>query len=80
MTVDTLIEGYSILKEYIPSKERQAAADHLMSSMADMLDEKDLFELGNSDSYLKNSFREYANDFEIDDEKDDSDDYDYDED
>ena len=79
MTVDTLIEGYSILKEYIPSKERQAAADHLMSSMADMLDEKDLFELGKADSYLKNSFREYAKDFEID-EEDDSDDYDYDED
>lgn len=62
LEIDTLIETYTVLKEYVPSKERQAAADALMSVMIDMLSDNDVKELSGVDSYLKRSFEEYSND------------------
>lgn len=70
--VEVLIEAYTILKEYIPAKERQAASDNLMSMLADTLSESELKEFGGTDSYSKRSLEEYIS------EEDDSD-YEYEE-
>jgi hypothetical protein len=69
MSIDTevLIEAYTILKEYIPAKERQAASDTLMSMLADALSERELKEFGGTDAYTKRSIEEYV------DEEDDID-------
>jgi hypothetical protein len=71
--VEVLIETYTILKEYIPSKERQAASDNLMSVLADTLSEKELKEFGSTDSYTKRSLEEYISD------EDEDEDFDYEE-
>lgn len=60
--VEVLIETYTILKEYVPTKERQAASDTLMSILADALSEKELKEFGGTDSYTKRSLEEYIGD------------------
>jgi hypothetical protein len=57
--VEILIETYTILKEYVPTKERQAAADNLMSVLVDSLSEKELREFGGTDGYTKRSLEEY---------------------
>jgi hypothetical protein len=62
--VEILIETYTILKEYIPAKERQAASDNLMSVLADTLSEKELKEFGSTDGYTKRSLEEYISDDE----------------
>ena len=62
LEVDALIETYTVLKEYVPAKERQAAADALMSVMVDMLNDLDIKELISVDSYLRRSYEEYADD------------------
>jgi len=71
MSIDTevLIETYTILKEYIPPKERQAASDNLMSLLADSLSEKELKEFGSTDGYTKRSLEEYIVDDEDEDEE-----------
>jgi hypothetical protein len=69
--VDVLIETYTILKEYVPTKERQAASDTLMSMLADALSDKELREFGGTDSYTKRSIEEYIiddDDINYDDE------------
>lgn len=69
--VDVLIETYTILKEYVPTKERQAASDTLMSMLADALSEKELKEFGGTDGYTKRSLEEYVDeedDLDYDDE------------
>jgi len=71
--IDTLVEVYTILKEYVPVKERQGAADTLMSVMVDVLSDLDIKELAGVDAYLKRSYEEYNSDAD----EDDSDDYDY---
>jgi len=58
--IETLIEVYTTLKEYIPPKERQGAADSLMSVMVDELNDLDITELVGVDSYLKRSYEEYS--------------------
>jgi uncharacterized protein YqeY len=60
--VEVLIETYTILKEYIPTKERQAAADNLVSTLVDALSDKELREFGSTDSYTKRSIEEYLDD------------------
>lgn len=60
--VEVLIETYTTLKEYIPSKERQAASDNLVSMLADALSERELREFGGTDSYTKRSIEEYLGD------------------
>jgi hypothetical protein len=67
--VEVLIETYTILKEYVPAKERQAASDTLMSMLADALSERELKEFGGTDAYTKRSLDEYVSDDE-DDEHD----------
>jgi uncharacterized protein YqeY len=62
--VEVLSEVYTILKQYIPSKDRQEAADNLMSIMVDMLGDQELREFGATDSALKRALKEYAADDE----------------
>lgn len=58
--IDALVETYTILKEYITSKDRQAAADHVMSVLVDSgVSEQDLKVFSGTDSYLKRSAEEY---------------------
>jgi len=70
--VEVLSEMYTILKQYIPTKDRQEAADNLMSVMVDMLNDLDLREFGGTDSTLKRAFKEYSAD-----EEDEDDNYNY---
>jgi hypothetical protein len=76
--VDTLSEVYLTLKEYINARDRQAAADQLLSSLVDLsVSEQDLKEFCSVDKYLKQSYEDYFQDADEDDEEID---YDYDED
>ena len=70
MDVEVLIEAYTILKQYIPQKDRQEAADNLMSIMVDMLGDQELKEFGGTDSTLKRALKEYTEDDEDGDEED----------
>jgi uncharacterized protein YqeY len=75
MTIDVevLSELYTIMKQYIPAKDRQECADNLMSVMVDMLGDKELKEFGTTDATLKRALKEYASEEEdVDDEN-----YDY---
>jgi uncharacterized protein YqeY len=74
MDVEVLIEAYTILKQYIPQKDRQEAADNLMSVMVDMLSDEELRDFGGADNTLKRALKEYSAD---DEELDDSDDGDW---
>ena len=70
--VEVLGEAYTILKQYIPQKDRQEAADNLMSIMVDMLGDIELQEFGATDSNLKKALKEYV-------VEEDNDEYDEDE-
>ena len=58
--VDVLIEAYSILIQYVPSKDRQEAADSLMSVVVDLLGDTELHEFAASDITLKKALKEYV--------------------
>ena len=62
--VEILIETYITLKEYVPAKERQAAADNLVSMLVDNLSDKELKEFGGADNYTKRALEEYLDDEE----------------
>jgi len=67
--VEVLSEVYTILKQYIPAKDRQEAADNLLSVMVDMLGDQELKEFGSTDAVLKRAFRQYAED-DLDEDQD----------
>jgi hypothetical protein len=71
--VEVLSELYTIMKQYVPSKDRQECADNLMSVMVDMLGDQELKEFGGTDATLKKALKEYTSDDE------DHDDEEYDE-
>jgi hypothetical protein len=78
-TAEVLSEVYSILKEYISSKDRQAAADHVLSILVDLaIGEQEIKQFCASDRYLKQSYDEYFHDADEDPEEET--DYDYDQD
>ena len=58
--VDVLSEVYLSLKEYIPTKDRQEAADALMSTLVDYLGDDELKEFASADGALRKAFAEYA--------------------
>lgn len=58
--VDVLTEAYSVLIQYVPSKDRQEAADALMSVVVDLLGDTELHEFAASDSTLKKALKEYV--------------------
>lgn len=66
--VDVLSEVYTILKQYIPTKDRQEAADNLLSVMVDMLGDQELKEFSATDAALKRAFKQYAEDSEDDED------------
>ena len=75
--IDALIDAYSIMKEYIPSKDRQAAADHVFSILNDSgVGEQDLKQLSGTDSYMKRASEEYLDDDAGDLDEEETD-YDY---
>jgi cytochrome c553 len=57
--LETLVNVYTTMKEYIQAKDRQSAADHIMSEMVDVLNDEDLTEFAAVDSYLKHAHKEY---------------------
>ena len=67
LDVEVLGEAYTILKQYIPVKDRQEAADNLMSVLVDLLGDVDLQEFGSTDSNLKKALKEYVVEEDIDD-------------
>ena len=71
--VEVLSELYTIMKQYVPSKDRQECADNLMSVMVDMLGDKELKEFGSTDPTLKRALREYVEEDEDELEDDDGD-------
>lgn len=73
MTIDVevLSEMYTIMKQYIPSKDRQECADNLMSVIVDMLGDKELREFGSTDSTLKRALKEYVSEDDGDYDDDD---------
>ena len=58
--VEVLGEAYSSLKQYIPAKDRQEAADNLMSILVDALTDEELKVFGAIDSKLSKALKEYA--------------------
>jgi uncharacterized protein YqeY len=72
MTIDAevLSEMYTILKQYIPAKDRQEAADNLMSVMVDLLGDQELRDFGTTDSSLKKALKEYSADEDSEDDED----------
>ena len=64
MTIDVevLSELYTIMKQYVPAKDRQECADNLMSVMVDMLGDQELKEFGTTDATLKRALKEYSTD------------------
>jgi hypothetical protein len=68
--LDVLIETYTILKQYIPSKDRQEAADNLMSVLVDLLSDDQLREFGAVDAPLSRALKEYVTEDDSDYDED----------
>lgn len=66
---EVLSEAYLILKQYIPAKDRQEAADNLMGMLVDMLSDDELKEFGNTDTVLRHALKEYSVDDDDDDDE-----------
>lgn len=75
--LDALGEVWLTCKEYIAPKDRQAAADHVLSIVADQnIIESDLKAFAGTDAYLKRSLKEYlGEEVEEPDYDDEDDDY-----
>ena len=58
--VEVLSEIYTIMKGYIPAKDRQECADNIMSVMVDYLNDVDVREFGGTDAALKRALKEYV--------------------
>ena len=74
--IDVVIDTYNVMKEYVSSKDRQAAADHVFSILNDSgVSEQDLRSLAGADAYMGRASAEYL---DPEDETDDEEiDYDY---
>lgn len=68
--VEVLVELYTTMKSYVPTKDRQECADNLMSVMVDMLSDEELKEFSATDAVLARALKEYV----VDEEPDDYDD------
>ena len=79
LEVDILGEIWLTTKEYIAPKDRQAAADHVISVVADhSITERELKAFGGTDAYLGRAVKEYLGEEADADEEEDldgSDDY-----
>lgn len=79
LEIDILSEMWLTTKEYIVPKDRQAAADHVISVIADHnIVERDLKKFAGTDGYLKRALTEYLGEDEIEEpDYDDDEDDDY---
>ena len=74
--LNELIDTYPVMKEYVPSKDRQAAADHIFSILTDSgVSDQELRQFAGVDAYLKRASTEYLDPEEDQDEEEA--DYDY---
>lgn len=70
---EILSEMWNTVKEYIPQKDRQMVADHVINVVADhSITERDLKLLGGTDSYFRRAVEEYLGE-EVDPNEDDDD-------
>ena len=68
--VESVREMWNVLKEYIPAKEKQEAADHLISVIVDMdFPDSEFQSLVRSDRYLEEAAAEYLDDDFVDEEE-----------
>lgn len=65
---DVLSEVYTTLKQYIPAKDRQEAADNLMGLLVDAMNDVELKEFSGTDAALGRAYKEYAAGYEDDEE------------
>ena len=78
LEVDILGEIWLTTKEYIAPKDRQAAADHVVSVVADhSITERELKAFGGTDAYLKRAVTEYLGEDQEEPAYDDDEDEDY---
>lgn len=78
LEVDILSEMWLTTKEYVAPKDRQAAADHVISVVADHnITERDLKSFGGTDSYLKRALEEYLGEEAVEEADYDDEDDDY---
>ena len=76
--LDALGEVWLTCKEYIAPKDRQAAADHVLSIVADHnIVERDLKAFAGTDAYLKRALTEYLGEDETEEADYDDEDEDY---
>jgi hypothetical protein len=72
---DTILEIWDVLRAYIPDKEKQEAADHLIPLIVDMeMPESDFQKLVKSDTHLEEAAQEYLEE-EEDEDNNDTDDW-----
>lgn len=72
--IEHVREMWNVLKEYIPQKEKQEAADHLIPLLVDLdFPDSDFQSLVRSDRYLEEAAQEYLD--EDDDDEDDEEQY-----
>lgn len=67
--IDSVRGIWNVLKEYIPAKEKQEAADHLISLLVDMdFPDSDFQSLVRSDRHLEDAAQDYLEDEDEDED------------
>jgi hypothetical protein len=67
---DLLVTFWQTVKEYIPAKDRQSAADHVINELVEMgIDDRDLEDLA-VDKAMLNAIKEHIDVKDKDDEED----------
>jgi hypothetical protein len=67
---ELLVAFWQTVKEYIPSKDRQTAADHVVNELVDLgIDDRDLEELA-VDKQMLNAIKEHVEVKDRDEEED----------
>ena len=76
---DLFADFWNTVKEYVPAKERQTAADHIVSNLIDNgADDNILFALRGCDKHMKDAGEEQLEDTDSDwNEEDDDDSWEY---
>ena len=69
--IESVREMWNVLKEYIPAKEKQEAADHLIPLLVDLdFPDSEFQSLVKSDPWLEEAAAEYLDDDEDDEDED----------
>ena len=71
INLEVLESSYKILKEYIPSKDRNQAVQHLVDDLQEVLDEEQLKQLAGVDTYLREAIEDILGEDELADEFED---------